>query len=114
MAKFTPPQPGKLADPDLDRFKKTVERQIKELQAVPIVGGILYRNVELPDGQTVILPHNFGRRAFTLISPPNASFGATTGRIRNPIDTALYDPNKMSILKAQDWGETIYVDVMLF
>lgn len=111
--RLQPPAPVRLADADAERVRRSHAEAIRELQAVPIVGGSLVRDIELPDGVNVPVPHGLGRKAAVFISPAQFSGSATTGRIRE-VRSASYDPAKYVVLRASGWSETITVDAWVF
>lgn len=103
-------------DPALERVRRNHDERIRELQAQPIVGGKLVKDIELPDGSDVFVSHGFGRVAYFFLSPPRYTHAATTGRIhdRRLGNFAEYDPRNSLCLRANGWGGTIYVDAWLF
>lgn len=109
---------AKLDDPSAERVRQEIDGRIRELQAVPILGGKLIRDISLPDGTTVTVSHGLGRKATVLLSPPRATGSATTGRIRDvtPILVAANqaDARNQFCLKADDWGETVTLDAWVF
>lgn len=103
----------RLADADAERVRRSHEEAIHELQDAAVMRGTIVRDVELPDGQLVFVPHGLGRRATAWPSAPRASLAATTGRIREIRDATVVDRTRFVGLKAQGWGETVTVDVWI-
>lgn len=114
MAKrFQAPLAVRLEERDAERVRRNHEIQIREIQSVPIVGGIAVTGIDLEDGVNTPVPHGFGRRAMVLLSPPQFSGSATTGRIREVRDPS-FDASRYVVLRASGWSETITVDAWIF
>jgi hypothetical protein len=107
------PVTTRLADTDAERVRRSHAGCILELQSVPVVGGMLQRNVVLPEGENVAIAHGLGRPAAAWTSAPRGSSSGDPGRIREIRDPS-FDPEKFCVLKANDWGETVTVDVWIF
>jgi hypothetical protein len=111
--RFQAPLALRLKDEDAERVRRNHEQRIRELQAVPIVGGRIATDIDLPDGENVPISHGLGRKAAVFISPAQFSGSATTGRIREVRDPS-FDPTQYVVLRASGWSETITVDAWLF
>jgi hypothetical protein len=113
LRRFLPPVAAKLADPGAERVRHSHDQRIRELQSVQIMGGALVSDIALPDGVDVFIPHGLGRKARAFMTPPRATSSATTGRIRE-VRTGSVDPERYICLRADGWGETVYLDIWCF
>lgn len=92
-------------------------QQIEEIQRVPLMGGKLIKNIRLPDGEDVPVPHGFGRPVTVFLSPPRQEVnGATTGRL---IDQTIrvadkFDPKFYFVLRATGFTLDVLVDAWVF
>jgi hypothetical protein len=111
--RFQSPATVRLADKDAERARRSHEGCIRELQGLPVLQGDVARDIALEDGKNTLIPHGLGRAAAVWHSAPRASVSATTGRIRQIRDASI-DDRKYVCLKAQGWGETVTVDVLVF
>lgn len=111
--RFLAPAPLQLVDGIAERVRRSHMACILELQAVPIVGGVLARGVALADGAIVPIGHSLGRQAAVWCSAPRCSSSATAGVLREVRDASI-DPTKFCALSATGWGETVTVDAWIF
>lgn len=111
--KLQPPPVVKLADENAERVRRAHHHAIREIQASPLLGAWVRRDIELPDGVNVPISHGLGRTATILTTPPRFSTFATTGRLREVRDPS-FDSKKFVVLRATGWSETITVDAVLF
>lgn len=79
--RFKPPAPGKLPDETAERIRRVQDERVKELQAVPIVGGKLVKDIVLEPGVETAVAHGLGRRASIIASPAR---GEMTGELLIP------------------------------
>lgn len=106
----------KLSDPDAERARRSLDDRVQVIQKAAVLNGKLFENVRLPNSQDVPIRHGLGRKGIVLMGPPRASGSATTGRIREVGNQlkAQFDPKEYTVLKANGWGETIYLDIWVF
>jgi hypothetical protein len=69
IKRFKPPVATKLGDKDADRVRQNHDDRIREIQGVPIVGGRLFRDIELEANVETPISHCLGRKATILVSP---------------------------------------------
>lgn len=99
-----------------DQVARNLDQRVRELAAVPISGGRLFREIELEDGEEIAIAHGLGRIASVLISPPRGgtpSGGSSTPRVTE-IRSSSYDPRIYLVLLAEDWSVDPTVDVWAF
>ncbi len=112
--RFKAPIGLKPLDADTRRVTQNIDERIRELQAVPILGGKLFKNVQMPDGEIVYISHGFGRVASCFVSPPRRTATMTLGLISDMRDLLDFDVSNSIALKAEDWTSTIVVDIWVF
>ncbi len=97
--------------------QKNTDDRIDELQKVEIVRGRLYRDRELPAATDVPIHHALGRVPVVLIGVPYSKAGTpTAGFIRDRTRgvSDKFDPKEYVVLRADDYGVTMYVDLWIF
>jgi hypothetical protein len=104
-----PPRTPTLEDEDAESVRLEHERKIVELQEQPGVAIAVIKDVELPDGTPLSIPHKQGRLVTHMVSSVR---GATsTGRIVESRDASAPDRTKYITLTATGWGAAITVDL---
>lgn len=99
----------RLSDDLAETVRRTHERAINELQALPAASAQIISDVTLPDATVVQVPHGLGRRPrIVLVSPPRNATSA--GRI-DEIRDGNADRSKFVVLKATGFTATITVDL---
>lgn len=116
--RFHPPERLKLEDKTAERVRHSHDEAIRELQDVPLLGGKLIENVEIPDATSVPVFHGLGRLPRVFVSPPRFKSTPTVGVIRDrsrlTTVTPKYDPTQYVVLHGQGFGVSAYVDVWVF
>lgn len=110
--RFIPSISAKLSDPEAERVRRNHEERIGQIQKVPIVGGRELLDLELPDGTDVYVSHGLGRRPRCLVSPPRG--GTSTGCIHDRTVAIDADRSRYVVLRADDWGATVKVDLWIW
>lgn len=110
--KFTPPIGAKLRDDDAERVRRNHEERVTQIQKVPILGGVEILDQELPDGVDVYISHGLKRRARCFVSPPRG--GSASGSINDRTVAIEADRNRYIVLRADDWGATVKVDLWIW
>jgi len=104
----------RLADKDAERVRQSHAECIGELQTIPVIRGTLRRDIELPDGVNVPVPHSLGRAGVTAwLSVVQSDEAATVGSVIQ-ISDATVDGTKYVVLRASGWGQTVHVDAWIF
>lgn len=96
---------------DAERVRRSHAGCILELQTVPIVGGKLVRDVRFEDGVAVPIAHSLGRRATYHLSPARSA--VTAGAFLDS-SSAVYDPEKFVVVRAEGFGATVTADVWIY
>jgi hypothetical protein len=100
-----------LPNPLLDRVRRDLTEAVRELQRLPSSEMRVIENVTLATGIETPVAHGLGRPArWVQASCPRD--GTTSGRILE-IRSGNYDRAKYVVLKANGWGATITVDVVV-
>ena len=104
------PQRIPTGDVQIDRAVDAVRLPLAELVGVPVLGGVLLTDIDLPDGVTVRVNHGLGRkwRGWIIASMRGAS---TSGRIQ---DADADDNARQLWLKADGYGATVTVSAWVF
>lgn len=114
--KFTQPHPVALKDRDAEAVRQNTDRRIGELQRSPMAEAVVLRDVVLPDGVGVQVPHGLGRRPRAHF-PSSIRGAATAGVIQDFLtSTPSNAPNDLSqtlSLRAIDFGADITVDILV-
>lgn len=110
--RFIPAVGAKLGDQEAERVRRNHEERIGQLQKVPIIGGTELLDQELPDGVDVYIAHGLGRRARCFVSPPRG--GSTSGSINDRTVAIGADRARYVVLRADDWGSTVKVDIWIW
>lgn len=116
MIRLIPRIAAHAADEALDRIFRNVHERIDQLQGLLATRFKLIESVELPDNTDVPVRHGLGRMARVFHSTPWAISGSvTTGHIRNRTRLVAdkYDPTQYVVFQADDWGTTMYIDLLL-
>lgn len=107
----------RIADETIDSVVRNIHQRIDQLQRNPLMGAKFIKGIELPDAVDVPVRHGLGRQASILVSPPYAKTGSVvTGHIRDRtrLEADAFDPSQFIVLQAEDWGTTVYVDVVCY
>lgn len=112
MSRFTAPIAAKLEDPDAERVRRAHHDAIRELQTAASAIPSTIADVSLVDGIDTPVAHAVGRRP-SFVSSSVQRGGTSTGRITE-VRSGSYDRSKVVVLRADGWGATITVDVMVF
>jgi len=105
--RFTPALSARFEDQDQERWRRNVDERIAEIQALPMVGGVVLAGVELEDGVETFVAHKLGRKP-VMAWPSFVRNATSTGRI---VHGDTKDPAKYLVLTASGWGATITIDI---
>ncbi len=113
--RLLPPILTRIKDEAVDRVLRNIQARIDQVQRIPIVGGVLFRDVEIGNNGNRWIRHSLGRRAAVLVSPPRGG-ASTSGRITDITEDAgvSEDRTKVVVLRAAGWGTDITVDVWIY
>lgn len=101
----------RLDDPRAEQVRAEHHRAITELQRSPLAGGVVLRDVLLTEGDTIPVAHGLGRvPTFVSCSCPRGA--ATFGAIIE-VRSGAYAADQYVVLKADDWGDDIRVDILV-
>lgn len=101
----------RLADPEAERARAEHHRALVELQRSPLAGALVVRDVLLPDGEAISVPHGLGRVPVIVI--PSCVRGASTSGHIEEVRAAAYAGGKYVVLRAAGWGADITVDLLV-
>jgi len=99
---------------EVDRLLRAFHAALSELQGVPIVRGVIVRDVVLADAVETPVHHGLGHRAALFLAVPRQSVsGATSGRLLDvtEINTIGVDTKQTSVLKATGFTVDLKVTV---
>jgi hypothetical protein len=100
----------RLPEPQAEEVRRLIVDAVRELQALPAASLGVLADVQVPDGQLVAVPHRLGRPPrFVVISAPRGPVSA--GFVEEVRDGA--DRARVVVLRAQGYGATITVDVVV-
>lgn len=104
-----PPIDIVLDDQNAERVRRNHEERLKQLAGRPAFVLTPIGEVTLPDGTEVIVQHKLGRAPVQVIIGPTRG-AVTPGRIEE-VRSSSRDRTKVIILRADDMGATVKVDV---
>ena len=114
--KFTAPLSVALNDPNAEAVRKNVDQRIGEIQALPAAGLKVIRNVVLPDGVGVRVPHGLGRKpiaAWPSFIRNAASAGVIADFEASSPSGARNEQSETISLVALGFGADITVDIVV-
>lgn len=106
-----------LDDDDAERVRRSHAEAIGELQSFPVLTVNVIRDVSLPNGAEVEIPHKLGRRfqSYSLSATRGAAASGRIGEVRGAHTSGLpIDPAKALCLQAVGYGATVLVDVTVW
>lgn len=107
----------RLVDPDAERVRIAHARAIQEQRDLPASSLRVIRNVSMPDGVDVTVPHGLGREP-VFVRESCARFANPGGTVRDfgskhPVTGATIDRAKVIVLRADGFGSTIQIDLQV-
>ena len=117
--RLTPTQDLSVDDPTVDRILDSHARGLSEIQLLPAFGLRVVQNVELVEAKNTFVAHPLGRLpVFVGVSAIRGAL--TAGMVRDITDGKLpsifaspVDRNRFVVLRADGYGATIHVDIMV-
>lgn len=114
--RFTAPISIVLGDSNAEAVRKNVDQRIREIQDRPAIGALVVAGVELPNATDVWVSHGLGREpSAVLVSPPYPNI-VTVGcvhEVRGSSGASPIDRKQSIVLKADGFGTTVTVDVVV-
>lgn len=102
----------KLTDSAAEIVRRSHDQCIREIQAVPIVGGKIIRDILLAADVDTPISHGLGRRA-TLIPSAPRNFSGVVGVLVEVLSSD-HDPTLYTVLRAAGFSVDVTIDAWVF
>lgn len=112
MSRLSAPHTPELDDEKAELVRIEHERKIVELQACPLAGAVLIRDVLLRNGIATPIPHGLGRPA-QWVRESCVRGGVTVGFVEELRDASVADRKVYVTLRANNYGGDVTADVMV-